>query len=110
MNVNDIYGGDWLKSEHLQGDTNVTVEGCTVHEMGEEKRKQLVLSFRDQSKQLGLNKTNAETMSSMFGTETNDWISKKVCLWVDENVYLNGKRVCGVRIKSAQEEGNGTPF
>lgn len=57
------------------------------------------LEFDKASKQLILNSTNRKTLVKKFGPNVKDWAGKKIVLYVDQNVKMMGKTVCGVRIK-----------
>ena len=100
MRVSDVYGGEYLKCIHLQGqDVPVQVESVAVEEVGEEKKRQIVLKFTGQERRLGLCKTNAEQIAAMYGDDTNAWIGQTVTLWPDPTVSFGGKAVGGVRIR-----------
>ena len=72
MRVSDVYGGEYLKCIHLQGqDVPVQVESVAVEEVGEEKKRQLVLKFAGQERRLGLCKTNAEQIAAMYGDDAS---------------------------------------
>ena len=100
MRVSDVYGGEYLKCIHLQGqDVAVHVESVAVEEVGEEKKRQIVLKFAGQERRLGLCKTNAEQIAALYGDDTGLWIGQAITLWPDPTVSFGGKTVGGVRIR-----------
>ena len=106
MKVSDVYGGDYLKCEHLQGqDVSVQISGSTVEEVGDEKKRQIVLQFTGHERRLGLNKTNAETIASMYGDDTTAWTGHAITLWPDASVMFGGKAVGGVRVRPVPPQG-----
>ena len=100
MRVSDVYGGEYLKCIHLQGqDVPVQVESVAVEEVGDEKKRQIVLKFAGQERRLGLCKTNAEQIAALYGDDTNLWIGQAITLWPDPTVSFGGKTVGGVRVR-----------
>lgn len=96
----------WLASEDLlgKGDVTVTIAACHRHrdvefDEGRKEKEVYSLQFAGGKKQLVLNSTNRKTLVAKFGPNVKDWQGKKVTLWVDQNVRMMGKTVCGVRIK-----------
>jgi hypothetical protein len=110
MRVSDVYGGEYLKCIHLQGqDVPVQVESVAVEEVGEEKKRQIVLKFAGQERRLGLCKTNAEQIAAMYGDDTNLWIGQTITLWPDPTVSFGGKAVGGVRVRPVPPVATVTP-
>ena len=104
-NVNDIYGGEFLKQEHISKPTTLTITetGMATFEDG---KQQIVLHFRGTEKVLGLNATNANFCADTFQSPDSDvWIGKQIEVYVDPNVMMKGKRVGGVRIRLPNSGG-----
>lgn len=96
----------WLASEDLlgKGDVPVVIKACHRHkdvefEAGRKEQVVYSLEFEKASKHLVLNSTNRKTLVAHFGANVADWKGKKITLYVDDNVKMMGKRVCGVRIR-----------
>jgi len=96
----------WLASEDLlgKGDVEVTVKAVHRHkdvefEAGRKEQVVYSIEFEKASKQLVLNSTNRKALVAKFGANVKDWCGKKVTLYVDTDVKMMGKKVCGVRIK-----------
>jgi len=102
MNIADIYGGDWLKLQHLNGqDVPVVIAAVGVESFESEGRtkQQVVLSFAGHTKRLGLCKTNALTIAAMLGDDTDAWVGQSITLWPDPTVTMKGAVVGGVRVR-----------
>ena len=107
MNVNDIYGGNFVKAEHLHGqDATVQVSAVTVEEVGDdgEKKKQVVLAFAGMDKRLGCNATNATTIAAMYGDEIEAWIGQSVTLF-PTTCQFGAKTVACIRVRPMPPQG-----
>ena len=84
MNIKEIYTStsNFLKVDDLAGHRVVVeIASYEVKEVGEEHKKQIVLSFKGKEKVLGLNKTNAEQIARLVGSDDADlWIGCKIKL------------------------------
>lgn len=101
----------WLASEDLMDldrDVEVEIEGVYKHKGAtfDDGRKEDVfaLKFKGKQKQLVLNATNRRKLVSLFNTtKVQEWIGKKISLYVDYNVRKIGGRkgetTCGIRIR-----------
>ena len=66
-----------------------------------------VLRFGDTEKGLILNRTNAETIAGLYGSEVESWTSKRITLFVEKDVHAFGKKWDVVRIRGqAPPDGN----
>ncbi len=95
----------WLASEDLAGlsSPELVIDGVyrntDVEMEGGRKEKELFsIAFKGASKQMILNATNRRALSRSFGADTKKWIGQKVKLYVQDNVKMGGKIVCGLRI------------
>lgn len=111
MNLDEMFPSRWLSAKDFaEGETktltirNVEIE---VFEKDGEKKSKPILSFREKDmKELVLNKTNAQTIAAMHGDDTDDWLGKKITLYVTE-VEGFGKLQPAIRVKSKAPNGNG---
>jgi hypothetical protein len=99
-----------LKQEDI-GDKHVRVVMARVVVetvgQGDDQEQKPVLYFKGHDKGLVLNRTNADTITDIVGTdEMDDWGGKAIVLYVDRNVMMGGKRVGGIRITAPP---NGKP-
>ena len=89
----------YLKGVDLNGRTvRVTIDRVEIEEVGDGDRKP-VMYFQGKDKGLALNRINADTISSAYGHETDDWTGKVVELYFDPNVYYGPKKVGGLRVR-----------
>lgn len=109
-----LYSRDYLASFDLGG-KDIVVEIVKVVPVKlrkiKDKRETIeqrpVLYFRGRENGPGmvLNPTNGKTMLAMYGAHIEDWIGKKVTLYVDHNVRLGGGIVDGLRIRPVKPKG-----
>lgn len=99
MNIDAAFPSKYLKGADLNGKTvRVTIERMEIEEVGDGDRKP-VLYFAGKDKGLALNRINADTISSSFGHETDDWAGKIIEIYFDPNVYYGPKKVGGLRVR-----------
>jgi hypothetical protein len=105
-NINDVFGGGFLKAEDLAGKSpTVKIERVEVKDFDDGKK--LILHFEGKDKALVCNKTNASIIEEVLGSgDTDDWEGKKIVLLV-KKVEFQGKLVPAIRVsleppKSAQ--------
>jgi hypothetical protein len=99
--LNDIYGGDFLKAEHLKQTgwpATYTIKNTEIVSYDDGK-KQIALHFHETDKKLGLNKTNANRIALTLGTEDwqHGWINHPITLML-EWVEFQGKTVEAIRV------------
>jgi hypothetical protein len=103
--IDDVFGGDNLKSEHLKGKAppvvtikSVEVKEFTDKEKGKTERK-LSVSFLGTKRVLVCNQINANMIASIAGTrEYDQWPGTKIKLVV-EKVQFGPNVVDGIRVK-----------
>lgn len=75
MDINGVFPSKYLKAADLQGkDVTLTIEEVSVEDVGgqgDASDSKPVLFFQGKEKGLVLNKTNANTISGMYGPETD---------------------------------------
>jgi hypothetical protein len=98
--------GSFLKAEDLQGKVvniaidRVSLESVKDQESGKDEQK-LVAHFAGKDKGLILNRTNADALNAIFGTDDYDFWRGVVQLFVDPNVRFGNRTVAGLRIRAA---------
>lgn len=98
--VSDIYPSKYFTAADLRGKSHTyTIAQADIGWVGEgsEARQQIMLTFEESDKQLGLNKTNARAITGLYGEETDDWIGEAVVLF-PARVDFQGKMVDAVRV------------
>jgi hypothetical protein len=78
--------------------TVTSVEAETVGQ-GDQAETKPVVYFKEVEQGLVLNKTNGEELEGLMGPDTDSWIGKKIELYHDENVYFQGKKVGGLKVR-----------
>lgn len=105
MNANELFPpSEFLKSEDIDaagGEMQLTISAVGRKEYEENGKRDVkgVIQFSDCPKKLTSNVTNTRVLITMFGSETDDWIGKKIILYVDEHVQYAGKEVRGIRVR-----------
>lgn len=107
MHIDAAFPSKYLKGVDLNGKTvRVTIDRVEIEEVGDGDRKP-VMYFQGKDKGLALNRINADTISSAYGHETDDWTGKAVELYFDPNVYYGPKKVGGLRVRVPRPTSNG---
>lgn len=96
--------GKYLKHQELpEGDTLVTIASYQKEKLkandGTEQKK-WVIYFHELEKGLALNATNGKTLIKILGSDDMDeWIDKKVALYVKDDVEFGGELVSAIRVR-----------
>jgi hypothetical protein len=110
MNINDMFPSKWLKASDIpeDGDLVLTISSVGREEIGQGDDTDLkpVVYFEETEKGLVLNKTNAETIVTLHGSETNAWEGRKVALFATE-VDFRGKQTLAIRIRLRKPKAAG---
>ena len=98
--VSEMIQSKFLRKEDVEDDLIVTVKDCRLEDMpGDGGEQRWVLFFRELPKGLVLNSTTIRVLEKAFGNDSDDWIGKRVTLYVDPNVSFRGQVVGGLRIR-----------
>lgn len=85
MDVALLHPSRFLKSAEFKGkDTTLTITGVQLEELEDEngkKKTKGIVSFKETTKLLVINRTNSDCIKGMFGRETDNWIGKRVTLY-----------------------------
>jgi len=105
--------GTFSQSKYLkQSDTDengflatiTKVEAENVAKQGEEKKIRCIVYFREQEKGMVFNKTNLNRAAKICGSEdTDNWIGKKVVVFLDPDVEMGGEIVGGLRVRAPKK-------
>lgn len=104
MKVGSMFPGNFLKAADLQGRRVVVeIDRVSEEDLGSEKKP--VLWFIGKDRGLVLNKTNANAIQDILGTdETDDWHGQRVVLHPAKTDF-QGKRVDCIRVDAAPANG-----
>ena len=113
MDLSKVYSGTLMKAEDLQKPRILVISKVVAREFkdkaGNTTKEMAVVSFRGENKELALNKTNFRTISDMYGSESDDWIGKKVMLFKTK-VDFSGKRVDAIRVQEPPDFHSDEPM
>lgn len=99
MNIDDMFPSQWLKGTELQGrDALATISHVAVEEVGDDGERPVVY-FVGKTKGLVLNRTNADTLSKILGSQTDQWSGAK-CTLFTVPVKYNGQMYDAIRVKN----------
>jgi hypothetical protein len=101
MNIQNAFPSKWLKSGDIEeGDLNLTIKAVQIENIGQgdEQESKPVIYFEETEKGMVLNKTNADTISRLHTTETDNWIGKKISIFATE-VDFAGKQTLALRVR-----------
>lgn len=77
------------------------IEKVNVAKDGAEPEYKWAMTFAESDKPLVLNSTNIQLSERIFGSDdTDQWVNRKVVLYVDPNVSYGGKIVGGIRVRA----------
>lgn len=105
MKIGDVFRGKFLKASDVAegGELVLTIGRIVVEEMEQTGEEKAVAYFQETKQGLVLNRTNADEMAKLFGTdEMSDWAGRKISLYRTTTRYA-GKLVDCLRIRDAQE-------
>lgn len=104
MKIGEAFPSSYIKVEDLKGRrVPVTIERVEVETLGQGKDQETkpVVYFKGAQKGLVLNRTNANTITDLCGTdETDEWVGHRIVLYQDKTDF-QGKRVACIRIAEA---------
>jgi len=99
MKTGEAFPSNFLKASDLQGRRIVvTIDHVGLEAVGRDKEQKPVCYFAGKDKGLVLNKTNANKITQLLGTdEMDDWQGGKVVLF-GTMVEFGGEQVEGIRV------------
>lgn len=84
--INDLFPSKWLVAADLEGKPCVlTIKKIEIETMkgrdGKADEIKPIVFFEEAEKGMVCNKTNATTISKLYGTNTDDWIGERITLF-----------------------------
>ena len=95
--LSDMYPSNYLRAADFEdGDSVLTIKQVEEDSIGQGKdaKDVWVCYFKEEDKGLVLNKTNSNTIATLYGDDTDDWAGKPVTLYATE-VQFQDKMVDG---------------
>lgn len=110
MKLSEAFPSNFLKADDLGG-KSVTVEisEVTFEEIGQgrDKENKIIVAFKGKDKKLIVNKTNANTIAKLVGSDdTDDWAGNRITLTAREVDY-QGTPMLAIRV-SLQKPASAT--
>lgn len=94
---------DFLKAEDIGSNFwTATISAIDMKNFDDGSRK-LMVSFQELEKNLVLNKTNADTISDLYGRNTDGWMGHQVMLFTMPVDY-QGKKVQAIRVRAPAQQ------
>lgn len=85
MHYTLLFPRNYIAAPDLQGKDHTVVIAAVNREdlrcHGGKTEKKVVVQMQGKEKKWVLNRTNADTIAGLYGTEVNDWIGKAVTLY-----------------------------
>lgn len=112
MKIGSAFPSKYLKAADLgESKVLVTIDRVEVEDVGQQGRKESkpVLYFRGKDKGLVLNKTNANKIKAIIGTdETDDWKGHRIGLYATETEFA-GEMVDCIRVAAPPKNAKPAP-
>lgn len=106
MKISKAFPSRFIKAADLDGKPQVFTILTVNMEMigqGSDAEEKPIVFFDETDQGLVLNKTNANMITELLGTdETNGWKGKRICLY-PTRVQFGSKMVDSIRVKEAEE-------
>lgn len=112
--VSDMIVSKFLRKEDFEEDQVCTIRGVKLEDMpGDDGQQKWVLYFKENQKGMALNVTTIRVLEKAFGDDSDQWIGKRVMVYVDPNVSFGGRVVGGLRLRTPKakpaEQSQATP-
>jgi hypothetical protein len=106
MKVKDMVQSKFLRKEDFEEDTILTIKGIKLEDLGNENanEQRYVLYFLEQLKGMVLNVTTIRVLEAAYGDDTDNWVKRKVTVYVDPNVSFQGRVVGGLRLRPIKDK------
>jgi hypothetical protein len=103
----------FLKQSDIGAGALMTVAGCNPHNVakeGAEPETKWCLEFEESEKPLVLNAINIQLCEKIFGSDdTDEWIGRRVVLYVDPTISFQGKVTGGIRVRAPKQQNAAKP-
>jgi hypothetical protein len=105
MKIGAAFPSNYLKKEDCGNGIIVTVKDIRVEDVGgngDPQDSKPVVHFHESDKGMVINRTNAEIMTQVMGTDDTDgWIGKQIVLYNEPNIWFGSKQTGGIRVRPA---------
>jgi hypothetical protein len=98
--VSEMIQSKYLRKEDIDEEMVASIKAVALENMpGDSGEQRWVLTFRELPKGLVLNTTTIRVLDKCFGNHSDEWVGRKVTLYVDETVQFKGQVVGGLRLR-----------
>ena len=109
MNIGNAFPSKYLKAANITQPVRVTIERVDMEDVSGRGKKEMkpVLYFVAKEKGMVLNKTNSGVIEAVYGTETDEWVGKRVEIYAGETTFAGDMVPClRLRIPKDSVGGN----
>jgi len=96
MKMADLFPSKFLKAAELDGNLTLTIKTVLQEDLGEQLKP--VAYFLETKKGLVINRTNANTISALYGQDTDAWTGNQITLFATE-VDFKGQTTLAIRVR-----------
>lgn len=94
-----MFDSEYLRAVDLEdADAVFIIASVEAGEVGEEGKKQPIITFEGQEKKFGCNRTNAVTIANLYGNDTRQWKGKALTLF-PTTTQFKGDTVDCIRVR-----------
>lgn len=101
MKISEAFPSKYLSAADFEeGDETLTIKEIGIEEVGQgkDKEQKLFIEFKGKDKGLICNKTNANTIAKVLGSDdTDDWVGQRITLCRRE-VEFQGEPMWSIRV------------
>lgn len=100
MKIGSAFPSKYFKASDFEADTVKVMSHVTIETIGQgnDAKECPILHFEGEEKTLVLNKTNAGTITKLYGDDTDNWQGKPITLYSAE-VQFGNEMVMSVRVR-----------
>ena len=107
MNLTELYPSRWLKAVDVIKPILATIQNVAVEEVGDDEHKPVISFVGTTVKPMVMNRTNALTISALYGEDTNAWAGKPIVLF-STKVPFQGKLTDAIRVREPRTHAPAT--
>lgn len=99
MKATDLCPSPHIEAADLQGkDVTVTIKSVGFAEVGAEQERKGIVFFEEFDRGFVINRTNLKRVIALHGSDTDEWVGKKIILYPSETDF-GGKTVPCLRVR-----------
>ena len=108
MKLKEMLESKYLQQDDVDGEVTVTIrelKKVNVAKDDETPEYKWTVKFQEFAKPMVANATNVKRMFKALGDDSEEWLGKKIILYVDPDVEFGGKIVGGLRVRALRRTG-----